>query len=171
MLSAYFPYWELIILWFFIIFYPGKSDATYLAGFTERQNTFTRAEPSKPGSTKTEFCKVKQEKRDHSPKKEVYHFKDGRSPVLLVWIQCDHTGRFFALWATFQSLWQQLFSPNRPHSYVILVNVSKIFHFSSEIIFGNFYIWRFFIGDTVWIISNKNICCYWHVEKQLYTNK
>ena len=29
--------------------------------------------------------------------------------------QCDQIGRFIALWATFQSLWQQLFCPNRPH--------------------------------------------------------
>ena len=45
------------------------------------------------------------------------------SPILLTmptWAnrsleQCDHIGRFFALWATFQSLWDQLFSQNRPH--------------------------------------------------------
>ena len=30
--------------------------------------------------------------------------------------QCDQIGRFFALWATFQSLWQQLFCPNLPNS-------------------------------------------------------
>ena len=29
--------------------------------------------------------------------------------------QCDQIGRFIALWATFQSLWQQLFCPNNPH--------------------------------------------------------
>ena len=29
--------------------------------------------------------------------------------------QCDQIGRFIALWATFQSLLQQLFCPNRPH--------------------------------------------------------
>ena len=26
--------------------------------------------------------------------------------------QCDQIGRYFPLWATFQSLWQQLFYPN-----------------------------------------------------------
>ena len=30
--------------------------------------------------------------------------------------QCDQIGRYIALWATFRSLWQQLFCPN------ILVN-------------------------------------------------
>ena len=30
--------------------------------------------------------------------------------------QCDQIGRFIALWATYQSPWQQLFFPNRPHS-------------------------------------------------------
>ena len=29
------------------------------------------------------------------------------------WLQCDQIGRFIALWATFQSMWQQLFCPNR----------------------------------------------------------
>ena len=29
--------------------------------------------------------------------------------------QCDQIGRFFALWATIQSPWQQLYYPNRPH--------------------------------------------------------
>ena len=30
--------------------------------------------------------------------------------------QCDQIGRFIGLWANFQSLWQQLFCPNLPHS-------------------------------------------------------
>ena len=30
--------------------------------------------------------------------------------------QCDQIGRFFGLWASFQSLWQQLICPNLPHS-------------------------------------------------------
>ena len=30
--------------------------------------------------------------------------------------QCDQIERFFALWATFSSLWQQLFFPNFSHS-------------------------------------------------------
>ena len=32
----------------------------------------------------------------------------------LVGKQCDQIGRFFALWATIQSQWQQLFYPNCP---------------------------------------------------------
>ena len=30
-------------------------------------------------------------------------------------LQRDQIGRFIALWASFQSLWQQLFCPNCPH--------------------------------------------------------
>ena len=30
--------------------------------------------------------------------------------------KCDQIGRFFALWATFWGLWQQLIFPNLPHS-------------------------------------------------------
>ena len=45
--------------------------------------------------------------------------------------QCDQIGRFIGLWAIFQ-----LVCPNLPHSEAIFVNVSKVFNFSSEIIFG-----------------------------------
>ena len=48
----------------------------------------------------------------------------------------DQVGRFFALWATIQSWWQQFFFPKMP---TLLGNFSKgvkIIHFSSEIIFG-----------------------------------
>ena len=38
--------------------------------------------------------------------------------------------------ATFQSLWQQLFCPNCPHFEATFVKVSKIFHFYTEIFFG-----------------------------------
>ena len=31
-------------------------------------------------------------------------------------LQCDQIGRFIALWATFQILWQQLLCPNLLHS-------------------------------------------------------
>ena len=31
-------------------------------------------------------------------------------------VQCDQIGQFIGLWATFQSLWKQLFCPNFPHS-------------------------------------------------------
>ena len=34
--------------------------------------------------------------------------------------QCDQIGRFIAFWATFPSLWQQLFCPNRPHFRQVL---------------------------------------------------
>ena len=37
--------------------------------------------------------------------------------------QCDQVGRFIALWATFQSLQQQLFCPNHPH---FLTNFVKL---------------------------------------------
>ena len=34
----------------------------------------------------------------------------------VTWWQCDQIWQFFGLWATFQSLWQQLICPNLPHS-------------------------------------------------------
>ena len=44
--------------------------------------------------------------------------------------QCDQIGRFIGLWATFQSLGQQLVCPNLPHSLILQM---KSF-------LGNFYI-------------------------------
>ena len=44
--------------------------------------------------------------------------------------------RFIALWETFQSLWQELLFPNCPHFKSIICKGGKIFHFSSEILFG-----------------------------------
>ena len=41
----------------------------------------------------------------------------------------------FALWATFQSMWQQLYCPNLRHSQAGV----KIFHFSVGFIFGQHY--------------------------------
>ena len=38
-------------------------------------------------------------------------------------VQSDQIGRFIALWATFQSLWQQLFCPNFPHFRQIFVKL------------------------------------------------
>ena len=35
-------------------------------------------------------------------------------------VQCDQIVRFIALWASFQSLWQQLFYPNHPHFWQFL---------------------------------------------------
>ena len=50
--------------------------------------------------------------------------------------QCDQIGRFIGLWATFQRLWQQLICPNRPTFLGNFRKDVKIFHFSSEINFG-----------------------------------
>ena len=47
---------------------------------------------------------------------------------------CDQIGRFIGLWASFQSLWQQLVCPKLPHSEAIFKGV-KMYHFSCEIIF------------------------------------
>ena len=52
-------------------------------------------------------------------------------PLKITWGQCDQTGRFIGLWATFKSLWQQLIWPNLQH----FCKDVKIYHFSSEIIF------------------------------------
>ena len=67
--------------------------------------------------------------------------------------QCDQIGRFNALWATFQSLWQQLFYPNRPDFLAIFVNLSKSLIFLVEIIYGqllqtfdDFY-WSHWLGE------------------------
>ena len=35
--------------------------------------------------------------------------------------QCDQIWQFIELWATFQSLWKQLFCPNRPHFQYFLI--------------------------------------------------
>ena len=51
-------------------------------------------------------------------------------------LQCDQIGRFIALWATFQSLWQQLFCPKSPTFLVNFCKVVEIFHFARDIIFG-----------------------------------
>ena len=52
--------------------------------------------------------------------------------------QCDQIWRFISLWATFQSLWQQLFCPNN-HVMVIFVWLSKSFIFLVKSFLGNFY--------------------------------
>ena len=52
--------------------------------------------------------------------------------------QCDQIGRFFALWATFQSLWQQLVCPNLQHYLTIFVKVSKSLIFLVKSFLGNF---------------------------------
>ena len=60
--------------------------------------------------------------------------------------QCDQIGRFIGLWATLQSLWQQLICPHLPHSTAIFVKVSKSLIFLVKSFLGNF--WRFFSGHT-----------------------
>ena len=66
--------------------------------------------------------------------------------------QCDQIGRFIGLWATLQSLWQQLICPHLPHSTAIFVKVSKSLIFLVKSFLGNF--WRFFSGHTG---SNKSL--------------
>ena len=53
--------------------------------------------------------------------------------------QCDQIGRFIALFATIQSLWQQLICPNLLHSKAIFVKVSKSFIFLANSFLVNFY--------------------------------
>ena len=60
--------------------------------------------------------------------------------LLLLWVVTSVTiGRFFALRATIESRWQQLFYPNRPHCKAIFVKVSKSFIFLVKSFLGNFY--------------------------------
>ena len=75
------------------------------------------------------------------------HFCDR---VYLLGAQCDQIGQFIGLWATFQSLWQQLICPNLPRSETFLVKVSKSFIFLVKSFLGNFYRHSaFFSGHTV----------------------
>ena len=50
--------------------------------------------------------------------------------------QCDQIWQFFGLWATFQSLLQQLICPNLLHSQEIFVKVSKSIIFQVKSFFG-----------------------------------
>ena len=52
--------------------------------------------------------------------------------------QLDQIGRFFALRATIQSRWQQLFYPNCPHCKASFVKVSKPFIFLLKSFLGSF---------------------------------
>ena len=52
--------------------------------------------------------------------------------------QCNQIGRFIGIWATFQSLWQQLIWPNLPTFLDNFFKGVKIYHFYSEILFGQF---------------------------------
>ena len=63
--------------------------------------------------------------------------------------QSDQIGRFIALWATFRSLWQQLFCPNRPHFYAIFEKTSKTFILLLKLFRTTFYKhWAIFTGHT-----------------------
>ena len=52
--------------------------------------------------------------------------------------QCDQIGRFIGLWATFQSLWQQLISPNLLQSKAFFIKVSKSLIFPMKSFLCNF---------------------------------
>ena len=65
-------------------------------------------------------------------RKELRHFK-------LDFPQCDHIGRFIALWATFKSLWQKLFTQITHIFWQFLVKLSKFFIFLVKSFLGNFY--------------------------------
>ena len=62
--------------------------------------------------------------------------------IIVNLLQCDQIERLIVLWATFLSLWQQLFCPNC-HIFRQFDKGVKIFHFSSEI-----SIWRLFTSHT-----------------------
>ena len=68
--------------------------------------------------------------------------------------QCDRIGRFIALWATFLSLWQQLFCPNC-HIFMQFVKGVEIFHFSTEISFGP--LGRLFTGHAAEVTYPGNV--------------
>ena len=59
--------------------------------------------------------------------------------VELTSLQRVQIGQFIALWATFQSLYQQFICPNLPHSQTIFVNLSKYILFLVQSFLGNCY--------------------------------
>ena len=65
-------------------------------------------------------------KRPDWPYKRVYNY------------QCDQIRWFIALWATFQSLWQQLICPNCPHFRGFLYRCQNISFFLVKSFLGNF---------------------------------
>ena len=79
-------------------------------------------------------------KRGETP---IFNFDDGdeafvqvifKGPFRLLQFccdQCDQIWRFFGLWATFESLWQQLICPNLPSFLSNFCKGVKIYHFSS----------------------------------------
>ena len=81
--------------------------------------------------------------------------------------QCDQIGRFVALWANFESLWQQLFCPNRPHFKAIFEKVLESFIFLVKSFMGNFYR---HLAALFW----SHCCCcgddgrWWTCEKEIF---
>ena len=102
-----------------------------------------------------------KEETTYSNKLKGYHFPHNKNPhnqvsfkkpliqliqLFLPHRQCDQIGRFIALWATFQSLWQQLFWPNCPR----FCKGVKIFYFLVISFWAPFIdIWQLFAGHTV----------------------
>ena len=85
----------------------------------------------------------------------------------------DQIGRFFALWATIQSRWQQLFYPNRPNCLAIFGKGVKIILFSSEIIFGqvlktfgDFYLVRLNVSSIATVTRNSFFETSWRVDSK-----
>ena len=71
--------------------------------------------------------------------------------------QCDQIGQFIALWATFQSLWQQLFCSNSLHFWAILKG-SKSF----VLLLNDFWtifidIWQLFTGHAAYRPNSPSI--------------
>ena len=88
-----------------------------------------------------------------------HHHYQRSNPIYFIWIhfpllmycQCDQIGRFIGLWATFQSLLQQLDCPYLPHSFAIFVKVSKSLIFLVKSFWATFIdLWRLFTGHIVY---------------------
>ena len=64
----------------------------------------------------------------------------------------DQIGRFIEFWATFQNILATTILPNLPTFYGNFCKGVNIFHFSSEIIFGqlSINIWQLLSGHTDW---------------------
>ena len=69
--------------------------------------------------------------------------------------ECDQIGRFITLWATFQSLWQQLFCPNRSYFQANFVQVSSFIFLVKSFCPTFTDIWLLFTSHTAWYQSNK----------------
>ena len=90
---------------------------------------------------------------------------------------CDQMGRFITLWATFQSMWQQLFCPNCLHIFGNFCKFVKIFHSTSKILFGRL-LWTFgnfsqvtLMGRYIWSriclerLPGASVTRYWNIKK------